>query len=111
MMLPQSVKQVRVEDVHSSILKSKQITLLDVRTPGEYERGHIINSINVPVDDLEIKIAEVVPDKNTTLYVYCLSGSRSNVAVNILSQLGYNNAFSMGSGLLKWRANKFELIS
>jgi rhodanese-related sulfurtransferase len=111
MMLSQSVKQISVEDVNQSVLDEKQVVLLDVRTPGEYERGHIKNSINVPVDDLEIKIGEAIPDKSKTVYAYCLSGSRSNVAVNILSQLGYGAAFSMANGLLKWRANKFELVS
>lgn len=110
-MLSQTVKQISVEDVHQSVLDEKQVIFLDVRTIGEYERGHIKNSINLPVDDLEAKIVEIIPEKNKMIYAYCLSGARSNVAVNILSQLGYSNAFSMANGLLKWRANKFELVS
>lgn len=110
MMLAQSVKQITSEEVHQSILEGKHITLLDVRTSEEYKKGHIINSIHIPVDELEVKIANTVPDKSKTLYVYCLSGSRSNVAVNTLHQLGYHNAFSMTNGLLKWRVQKYELV-
>ncbi|MCX6732504.1 MAG: rhodanese-like domain-containing protein [Candidatus Roizmanbacteria bacterium] len=99
-------KQVSVEDVHST-LGSPTIALIDVRTPGEFARGPIQGSINIPVDEIREKIEDAVPDKEKTIYLYCLSGSRSETAANILTGLGYTNAFSMTNGLLMWRSKRY----
>lgn len=107
---PSSIKQITVEEVSLSIQEGKQVILLDVRTQGEYARGHLQNSINLPTDELEEKISGVIPDKNQLIYVYCLSGARSDMAVDYLSQIGYHNVLSMKSGLLAWRALKYELV-
>jgi len=105
-----SLKQITVEEVVHSIQNGDQVILLDVRTPGEFERGYIKNSVNIPLDDLQHKVESVIPYKITPIYVYCLSGARSDVAVTILSQLGYTNVYSVKSGLLAWRAKKYELV-
>jgi len=60
--------------------------LLDVRSPGEYAQGHIPGSINIPAPEINrIKI-----DKGQPLFVYCLSGARSDGAVSWLRSAGYN---------------------
>jgi len=87
------------------------VILLDVRTPGEYGKGKIEGSINIPVDTISNEVATKLPDKNTTIYVYCLSGSRSNVAVETMVQLGYTKVFSMTSGLLMWRSKKYPMVA
>ena len=69
--------------------------LLDVRTQGEYQQGHIPGSINIPGDSIYLIDTEV-PDKETPLYVYCLSGYRSGQAVDLLKQLGYAHATNIG---------------
>lgn len=63
--------------------------LLDVRSPSEYEASHIPGSQNMHVNQLA-RIAELVPDKETPIFVYCLSGSRSQRAVAFLKKAGYN---------------------
>lgn len=67
--------------------------IIDVREPSEFQRGHVEGAINIPPSELMSgaqKLQEV--DKNTLLVVYCMTGSRSNVAIQILSQLGFTNA-------------------
>ena len=60
--------------------------LLDVREAEEFHSGHIPGAVNVPLSDIHsIRIP-----KTGTLYVYCLRGSRSKRAVNILKQMGYD---------------------
>ena len=78
--------------------------LLDVRMPGEYKDGHIPGSINVPLQNIS-SIVNVVRDRNTVLYVYCYSGSRSNAAVRALKQLGYNNAKNIG-GIASYKGKR-----
>jgi len=55
--------------------------LLDVRTKEEYDNYHIDGSINIPMHELA-DIADKIPDKNTPIFVYCLSGARSADAVS-----------------------------
>ncbi len=69
--------------------------LLDVRTRQEYQEGHIPGSKNVPLPMIN-KIAGVVQDKDTPLYVHCLSGARSRQAVAYLGQMGYTNIKNIG---------------
>lgn len=102
--------QITADEVKKSIDDKKDIVLLDVRTPEEYSRGKIEGSINISVENIPDQIASAVPDKTKTIYAYCLSGSRSEVAVAMMKQLGYSNVFSMTSGLLMWRSKKYQLV-
>ena len=69
--------------------------LLDVRTSEEYRGGHIPGSKNVPLQTID-KVASVVENKDTALYVYCYSGARSRQAVGHLQQMGYTNVNNIG---------------
>jgi len=65
---------------------------IDVREPFEFALGHVKGALNIPPPNLMsgAKKLEGVP-KDTELVLYCLSGSRSNVSMNILKQMGYTN--------------------
>lgn len=70
-------------------------TLLDVRTPPEYQQGHIPGSINLPLQLLGN--GQGLPqNKETPLFVYCQSGARSGQAVRLLAQMGYTNVKNIG---------------
>lgn len=103
------VPQITAETVYKAITDKENIILLDVRTPEEYVKGKIEGSINIPVDEVADRVVAEIPDKNKTMYVYCLSGSRSDYAAALLLQMGYTNAFSMTHGLLMWRSKKYPL--
>ena len=69
-----------------------QITFIDVREPYEYQMGHVSGAINVPPAAIMSGAKELSHlSKDTPLVLYCISGSRSNVSMNILRQLGYTN--------------------
>ncbi len=101
--------EVDAQKVYDNLSSGKDVTILDVRTPHEYSRGFIKGSINIPLQDLPQKIGEKIKNKDRTIYVYCLSGSRSLSAANLLVKMGYKNVFSMTSGLLSWRLRQFPL--
>lgn len=61
-------------------------TILDVRTPGEYRAGHVTGALNVPVDEVGVRLSEVPQDR--PVLVYCASGNRSRRATGILRQAG-----------------------
>ena len=69
--------------------------LLDVRTPQEYQEGHIPGSRNVPLQTID-KVTSVAENKDTALFVYCYSGARSRQAAAALGQMGYTNVRNIG---------------
>lgn len=69
--------------------------LLDVRTKEEYNESHIEQSINVPLQEID-GIENLIPDKNTPIFAYCYSGSRSDSAVRFLKSHGYTQAVNIG---------------
>ncbi|HSA84324.1 MAG TPA: rhodanese-like domain-containing protein [Patescibacteria group bacterium] len=104
------IPEVTVDEVMRSLDTNESVVLLDVRTPGEYEKGKIAGSINVPVQDIASDVWKVVPEKGQKIYVYCLSGSRSNIAVEEMLKLGYTNVYSVKSGMLAWRIRNFPTV-
>ncbi len=68
--------------------------LLDVRTPEEYGARHLDGAINVPVDELQARIAEVPAGRQVV--VYCASGRRSARAAELLKERGYS-VYNLGS--------------
>ena len=74
---------------------TKNAVLIDVRTKEEYDEGYIEGSINIPLDNLR-DVENVVPDKNTPIFVHCLSGSRSASATKGLTMLGYTKVNNIG---------------
>ncbi len=100
--------EISAQELQKIIDTNPEIILLDVRTPGEYVRGKIANSINLPVDEVSDEIEKIIPDKNASVYVYCLSGSRSVYAVEEMMMLGYKNVFNLTNGLLAWRIGGFK---
>jgi phage shock protein E len=69
--------------------------LLDVRSREEYARGHLPGALNVPVQELDSRLAEVGP-ADRDLIVYCRSGHRSTRAAEILRQHGFSKVHNLG---------------
>ena len=69
------------------ICKDKSAVLLDVRTVGEFNRGHMDGFKNIPVDELRERINEI--EKGKPVYLICQSGLRSYIASRILEGNGY----------------------
>ena len=69
--------------------------LLDVRTPDEYWDYHIAGSLNLPLQEIHLAEKQFA-DKETTIYVHCLSGRRSAQAAASLKRLGYRNVIDIG---------------
>lgn len=81
------------------MLKKENTVLIDVRSHQEYEEGHLIGAILLPLYSIEKEILKTVPNKQTKIIVYCASGVRSKQAQEILEMLGYENVYSLKGGL------------
>lgn len=81
------LKQWHLADA-DTLPKDGSVTLLDTRTAGEYNRGHIDGFKNIPVDELRERLSELEPGKS--VYVICQSGLRSYIATRILEGNGFD---------------------
>jgi len=82
--------------------------ILDVRDPYEFDAGHIPGAINIPMDQLPLRIDELDPD--TDYYVICRTGGRSARATPYLEMQGYS-AFNVAGGCGAWLEADKPLVS
>lgn len=78
------------KQLHSYLDNNGQVLLIDVRTPGEYDKGHIPGAINVPIGELASKIREMKVAKDRTIVTTCDHGGRSSQAAMELQKMGYH---------------------
>ena len=81
--------------------------LLDVRNPREWATKHIAGSVNVPLNHLQERIAEIPRDRR--IAIHCAGGYRSSIAASILQQYGITNLIEMAGGLAAWEAAKLPV--
>ncbi len=70
--------------------------LVDVRTPGEYQSGHLDGAKLIPLNTIKSQISAFGSDKSRAIVVYCKSGSRSGSAEGLLKAAGFTNVFNAG---------------
>jgi len=90
------------DDFENQLSKSKQAQLIDVRTPAEYKDGHLKNAQNIDYKNQAFKDQISKLDKTKPVFVYCLAGSRSAAAAEILHDNGFSEIYDMKGGYLKW---------
>ena len=96
-----SYQQISQEEA-KEMMDSQDVIILDVREQDEYDSGHISGAVLLPVGTIdEITAAEVIPEKDSTVLVYCRSGNRSKTASSTLAELGYTNIYEFG-GINTW---------
>ena len=77
--------------------------LLDVRTPGEYQAGHIVEAQNIPLQAIQAGPATGLPgDKTQTIVTICGVGKRSHAAALLLRAQGYTDVKSVNGGMQQW---------
>lgn len=70
--------------------------IIDVRTPAEWDTGHLDEAKHIEWQEISARISDLTADKDETIYVYCRSGGRSGKAKTILDDLGYSNVINAG---------------
>jgi rhodanese-related sulfurtransferase len=88
----------------SEVIAQPGVIILDVRTPEEFNAGHIANAININVADSNFSSEVSKLDKNATIAVYCRSANRSAVATNEMADLGFTDMYDMQGGIIDWEA-------
>jgi rhodanese-related sulfurtransferase len=86
------------------LINREKAVLIDVCEASEFAAGHVGGAKNIPLAQLEQKLATLVKNKALPLVLVCQTGARSGRAVAIAKKLGYARADSLGGGLSAWKA-------
>ena len=90
------------QELQNKLNAKENFVLLDVRTQEEFNAGHIPSAILLPYDEINLKAATVLPEKEKEIVLYCRSGRRSAIAKKALVELGYKDVEDFG-GINRWQ--------
>lgn len=104
-----TVELITVKEM-DSLVQLGTVQLIDVRTPKEYDAGHIKGAININFYDKNFgqQIEEV--DKSQPIAVYCGSGVRSAKCASMMKKAGFTKIFDLDGGISEWKYNRKPLV-
>lgn len=105
----QQVQHVDAKAFNALILKEKNVVLIDVRTPEEFNSGHLKGALNWNIYDAGFQEKIKTLSKDKTVYVYCRSGGRSSSAADMIAKNGVKKIINMQGGVMGWSAAKLPL--
>ena len=82
---------------------------LDIRNKQAYNAGHIIDAINIPVDNLEKELKKINKHKSKKLIIVCQAGADAHKAVRVLKINGFKQLFSLKGGVKLWEESNLPL--
>lgn len=95
----------------AAALKAPETVILDVRTAEEYAEGHIPGAVNIDVQSPDFAGQVAALDPDVPYAVYCRSGNRSRVALDLMGQLGITDAYHLAGGVGAWQQAGGELVT
>jgi len=103
---PKEIQTIAPEIFAQKLKATKNAQLLDVRTPEEFQSGHLDNAVNVDwyEDDFAQKAAKY--DKSKPVFVYCKAGVRGKKAAAKLAELGFAKIYNLEGGIDEWNQSK-----
>lgn len=100
---PEAAKALSEAETAAANTSGKPITVIDVRTPGEFAAGHIKGAQNVDIASPEFKTNLAKLDRSGTYLVHCAAGGRSTRSLSVLKELGFKSLIHLDGGLNSWK--------
>jgi thioredoxin len=101
----QGGKNLNADDFEKMLKQTPGANLVDVRTPDEYQGGHIPGAVNIDYQNPNFIERVSRLDKSKPVFVYCLSGGRSAGAAEQLKSAGFTQIYNLQGGFLQWNAS------
>ena len=103
------VRETNIDGYKQMLIDGKKHVLVDVREDHEFSAGHVKGAVHMSKGTIERDIETKVPDKDTTLVLYCGGGFRSALVADNLQKMGYTNPISLDGGWRALQASGLEL--
>ena len=95
----------------AAALKAPGTVVLDVRTPAEFAEGHLPGALNLDVQSPDFTAQVAALDPSVPYAVYCRSGNRSQVALDVMARSGVTNAYHLGGGIGAWQQAGGDVVT
>lgn len=93
------------------LINDRDPIILDVRTPADYKKGHLLNAVNVPLTKFDENLAAAGKDKSKPVLVYCALGGSSVAAAEKLKKNGYAEVYPLRGGLNAWLGSNLPVTT
>jgi rhodanese-related sulfurtransferase len=97
------IRQTDINGYKKMLAQGQRPLLIDTREDNEWAAGHAAGAVHLSKGIIERDIETKVPDKNTTMVLYCGGGFRSALAADALQKIGYTNVISLDGGWRAWQ--------
>ena len=91
-------------------MQSQSATLVDIRTPQEFQQGHIENAINIDFYNRNFLSNFKQFNKNEPLFIYCRSGNRTSQAASKLAEMGFRKVYDLKNGINNWKKENLKIV-
>ena len=93
-----------------ALINRRDAVVVDVRDKKEFEAGHIVDAVNIPLAKLKAGLNQIKKYKERPLVVVCKLGQQSPQAVKTLEEEGYNEVYRLNGGISEWKAQSLPLV-
>jgi rhodanese-related sulfurtransferase len=104
-----SKEKLEVKTFQKELSASQNAVVLDVRSEGEFQGGHLAKALNMNYNAPNFADNMNRLDKSKTYFVYCAAGVRSARAAALMRDAGFKNVLEMKGGLNDWQANNLPV--
>lgn len=105
------ITKLNAMEFQEKLKSTPNAVLIDVRTPQEFEKGHLIDALNLNWNGSEFASQLATLDKSEPVFVYCLSGARSGSAAVKMKSEGFTQVYVMPGGMMEWRSKSLPEIA
>ncbi len=88
----------------------RSLVVLDVRTAAEYAEGHVPGARNIPHTEIAARLAELEGARDSDVVVYCRSGNRTAVALELLRRAGFRRLLHLHGDYLRWSGENHPVM-
>ena len=109
----QTLEDIGVQEAFELIQSNQgnpDFVIVDIRTPEEFNEGHIENAVNIDFYSETFRKELDKFDKSKTYFIYCRSGNRSGKAMPVMKELGFQEVYNLSAGIKDWIAKGFPVV-
>ena len=92
------------------LINRKDAVVVDVRDKKEFDAGHIVDSINIPLAKLKQRVTELKKHKDKPMLVVCKLGQHSGDAAKTLEEAGHSEVIRLSGGVTEWKSQSYPLV-
>lgn len=93
------------------LINHENAVAVDVRPPADFNKGHIVNAMNIPASNLKTQLKQLEKYKDRPIIMTCRSGAQSSVACKQLQKEGFEKVHNLKGGILAWQSENLPVTT